>query len=147
MTTEETETASTQQMKKASELDQGWLRGDGVCSLSGPYEEEEVLDLKIDSEKKLEFAWFAVKASMGSTELEEREKNEAIKKQIEYGILKPNGMPYGFKSPEEKNEKPKKPMGKLARKMLRARDRAIQKDINKQIKEEKQNKNNFNLKI
>ena len=38
--------------------------------------------------------------------------------------------------------KPKKPDGKLARKLLRARDRAIQKDMNKQIKEEQRKSKN-----
>jgi len=134
-----------QVMKKASELDIGWLKGDSVCSLSGPLEvEDDVKTLKMDSEKKLEFAWFAVKTKTGTTDQEQKEKMDAIRKQMELGILREDGMPYGTKKEgqESGGNKPKKPDGKLARKLLRARDRAIQKDMNKQIKEEQRKSKN-----
>jgi hypothetical protein len=151
--TTQTQPAEQPQMKKASELDIGWLKGSGVSGLSGPFEEEKLEPLKVDSTKALEFAWFAVKAKNGNTDQEEREKIEAMKRQVEMGIIKPNGMPVGWKEkpedmkhaqgadrdkpvPPQQQQKPKLPGGKLGRKLLRERDRAITKDMNRQIKEE-----------
>ena len=156
------------EMKKASELDVGWLNGSSVSSLSGPYEEIKAQELGIDYQEKMEFAWFAVKAKNSDSTQEELEKKEAIRKQIEMGIIKPNGLPVGWKEaptdmkrtqgadrvlpPEQKKsdgETHKKPPGgKLGRKLLRARDRAIQKDMNRLIKEETmKNRNSLSSKL
>lgn len=155
-----------QEMKKASELDIGWLNGSYVSSLSGPFEEVKAQELGIDHQEKMEFAWFAVKAKNSDSSQEELEKKEAIRKQIEMGIIKPNGLPVGWKQaptdmkrtqgadrvlpPEQVNteknkEAPRKPPGgKLGRKLLRERDRAIQKDMNRLVREEaRKNKNSL----
>lgn len=145
-----------QEMKKASELDIGWLNGSYVSSLSGPFEEVKAQELCIDHQEKMEFAWFAVKAKNSDSSQEELEKKEAIRRQIEMGIIKPNGLPVGWKEapvdmkrtqgadrvlppeqPKAGQQAPRKPPGgKLGRKLLRQRDRAIQKDMNKLIREE-----------
>lgn len=158
------------EMKKASELDIGWLNGSCVSSLSGPFEEVKAQELGIDHQEKMEFAWFAVKAKNSDSSQEELEKKEAIRRQIEMGIIKPNGLPVGWKqaptdmkrtqgadrvlppeqpSDAQKQEGPKKtPGGKLGRKILRERDRAIQKDMNKLIREEtRKNKNSLAAKL
>lgn len=146
-----------QQMKKASDLDAGWLKGSSVCSLAGPFEEDKLETLQVESSQpKLEFAWFAVKAKNGNTDQEEREKQVAMQEQVALGIIKPNGLPVGWKenptdalraqgadrgmpAPQQAQSqaKPKLPGGKLGRKLLRERDRAIQKDMNRLVREEK----------
>jgi len=136
-------------------LDAGWLKGSTVCSLAGPFEEEKLEPLQVEtSQPKLEFAWFAVKAKNGNTDQEEKEKQIAMQEQVALGIIKPNGLPVGWKenpedamraqgadrgmpAPEQAQAKPKLPGGKLGRKLLRERDRAIQKDMNRLVREEK----------
>jgi hypothetical protein len=53
---------------------------------------EEVIDLS-------KIAWFDVKMDLSDTDIEKKEKVEAIQEQIRLGILQPNGFPTGMQVP------------------------------------------------
>jgi hypothetical protein len=111
-----------------------WTKGKTVCSIAEAVDESVVLETQMDSAiPSLEFSWFAVKASAGNSTVEEQEKLVAIKEQIALGIINPDGSPTSSKK-KDKTPPVKQPGGKLARKALRMREKAIVKDMAKQQK-------------
>jgi hypothetical protein len=118
-------------LKKASELDLGWTNGSYIPTICEVVEEPPVEAVNPSGE--LKFSYFTVKSNMQESEREKQEKIAAIHKQIDMGILKPNGVPYGMKSEEEKQAeqaaKGKKYPNKFARKIERNKQRAIEKDM------------------
>lgn len=106
-------------------------RGSYVRTDTDLFEQEE------EQPEKLNFSWFTVKANMRETEDELREKQRAIKDQIENNVIHPNGVPVGMKNPLSKNTNivqnknnnskksshKKKGGGKLARKLKRQQDK------------------------
>jgi hypothetical protein len=72
---------------------QPWMDSPWVSTLVD-YENdlEEVVDLS-------KIAWFDVKMDLSDTEIEKKEKIEAMQEQIRMGILQPNGFPVGMAAP------------------------------------------------
>ena len=118
-------------LKKASELDLGWTSGSYVSTICEVVEEPPTEAVNPSGE--LKFSYFTVKSNMQESQREKDEKMAAIHQQIDLGILKPNGVPYGMKTEEEKQAeqaaKGKKYSNKFARKIERNKQRAIEKDM------------------
>jgi len=72
---------------------QPWMDSPWVSTLED-YENdlEEVVDLS-------KIAWFDVKMDLSDTEIEKKEKVQAMQEQIRMGILQPNGFPTGMAAP------------------------------------------------
>ena len=63
---------------------------------------EETVDMQVDMKS---VAWFDVKFSLPETDIEKKERTEAIRFQIQKGILDQNGIPHGVQiSPEMKQQ-------------------------------------------
>lgn len=73
---------------------QPWMDSPWVSTLEDY--EDNGLEEVIDPSK---IAWFDVKMDLSDTDIEKKEKAEAMQEQIRMGILQPNGFPTGMAAP------------------------------------------------
>lgn len=124
--------------QKITEIDLGWKNADYVSPGATPENDDMDKD-----PAELKFAWFRVESNIASTDNEEKEKMDAMREQFNLKIINKYGMPYGMEMPKEfkalikEREQKEKKSGKWDRQRKRLIDRQIEKDM----KFERQNEN------
>lgn len=121
-----------------SQLDTNWQKGAFVKSLINV---EDPDPSYADSDcTNLAFAWFRVESNMKPSQLEEAERQQAIRTQIDLRVINKYGMPYGMPMSKEIKAQIKKfeeENAKKSNKWMRKRQKLIDKQIGKDIKKQK----------
>jgi hypothetical protein len=121
-----------------SQLDTNWQKGAFVKSM---IKVEDPDPSYADSDcTNLAFAWFRVESNMRPSQLEEAERQQAIRTQLNLKIINKYGMPYGMPISKEIKAQIKKfeeENAKKSNKWMRKRQKLIDKQIGKDIKKQK----------
>ena len=100
----------------------------------GSYVRSEVDHFESEQEEDLYFAWFHTQANLKPSQIEEREKIEAIKEQIAHKVILPNGLPVGYAN----QQPPAPPRPKETHWQKRQREIQEKKKLKKQAKKQGQ---------
>jgi len=121
-----------------SNLDTNWQKGAFVKSVINVEDQDPSY---ADSDcTNLSFAWFRVESNMQPSQLEETERQQAIRIQLELKVINKYGLPYGMPMPKELKEQVKKIEEDKAQKnnkWMRKRQKLIDKQIGKDMKKQK----------
>lgn len=128
--------------QKITEIDLGWKNADYVS----PVVSSENDDMDKDP-AELKFAWFRVESNIASTDNEEKEKMDAMRVQFNLKVINKYGMPYGMEMPKEFKAllKEQEQKEKKSSKWDRQRKRLIDRQIEKDMKSERQKENTNRL--
>lgn len=125
-----------------SQLDTNWQKGAFVTSIINEnVQDESYLDVDCT---KLSFAWFRVESNMKPSSLEETERQQAIRIQLELKVINKYGLPYGMPMPKEIKAQIKEMEEANAQKnnkWMRKRQKLIEKKISKDMKKQTNEQN------
>lgn len=132
-----------------SQLDTNWQKGAYVKSMIN-LELEDPSYQDVDC-TNLAFAWFRVESNMKPSQVEEIEKQQAMRKQFELKIINKYGLPYGMPMPKEIKaqiaaieDAEAQKNNKWMRKRKKLMEKQIEKDMKKQKVLEKNSIGNAN---
>ena len=132
-----------------SQLDTNWQKGAYVKSMIN-LELEDPSYQDVDC-TNLAFAWFRVESNMQPSQVEEIEKQQAMRKQFELKIINKYGLPYGMPMPKEIKaqiaaieDAEAQKNNKWMRKRKKLMEKQIEKDMKKQKVLEKNSIGNAN---
>lgn len=121
-----------------SQLDTNWQKGAFVKSMINIEDNDPSYN---DSDcTNLAFAWFRVESNMKPSQLEEAERQQAIRTQLQLRVINKYGMPYGMPMSKEIKAQIKQfeeANVKKSNKWMRKRQKLIDKQIGKDMKKQK----------
>jgi acyl-CoA synthetase (NDP forming) len=130
--------ANFEHKETPSNLDTNWQKGAFVKSLINV---EDPDPSYVDSDcTNLAFAWFRVESNMKPSQLEENERQQAIRTQLELKVINKYGMPYGMPMSKDIKAQIKKfeeANAQKSNKWMRKRQKLIDKKISKDMKKQK----------
>jgi hypothetical protein len=128
--------------QKMTEIDLEWQKADYVSTLVCVENDDMDKD-----PSGLQFAWFKTEASSNPTDIEEKERIQAMQVQFAQKVINKYGLPYGMAKSKElkeiiKEKEKEQKISKWDKKRKKIIDKQIEKDIKLQRERERKE---FNL--